>query len=199
VEDTLSIVVPVRDAEAVIARRVRDLLDLAPDLSNRFEILVVDDASQDHTVEIVADLARKYPQVKLIVHKTPSGLVAAGNTGLAKATGGTIFVQEDMRPLSANDWQRLWSLRNDRSVVIARADRSRSGLSAELIERLSTWGQSLKNTSKQLRPGGLQMIRRDAAQSLTGTSTSHHGVQQIAPRVGGWRLHPERVSQTLNQ
>jgi cellulose synthase/poly-beta-1,6-N-acetylglucosamine synthase-like glycosyltransferase len=166
VEDTLSIVVPIRDAEAVIGNRVHDLLDLAPDLTSQFEILIVDDASRDHTAEIVGDLARQYPQVKLIVQKATLGLVAAGKTGLAAATGDTIFVQEDMTTVSANDLRRLWSLRKDRALVVARTEGNPSGLSPELIERLSTWGQSLRNTRKRLRPGGLQMIRRDGAQSL---------------------------------
>lgn len=175
VEDSLSIVVPVRDAEAVIVSRVHDLLDLAPDLTSRFEILIVDDASRDHTTEIVGDLARQYPQVKLLLHKAPLGLSAAGKTGLAAAIGDTIFVQEDMTTVSANDLRRLWSLRKDRGLVVARAERNPSRLSPELIERLNTWGQSLRNTPKRPRPGGVQMIRRDGAQSLeiNGVSVGH--------------------------
>jgi len=166
VEDSLSIVVPVRDAQAVINDRIHDLLDLASDLTSRFEIIVIDDASLDHTVDIVGDLARQYPQVKLIGHRVQRGLSVAATTGLGAATGETILVQEDMSAVSANDLRRLWSLRKDRSVVIARTEGNPSTLSPELIERLSTWAQSLRNSRKRMMSGGIQMIRRDGAQSL---------------------------------
>jgi len=166
VEDSLSIVVPVRDAQTVICEQVHNLLELLPDLTSRFEIIIVDDASFDHTAEIVNDLARRYPQVKLVTNKTRRGLFAAAKEGLAAATGRTVFVQEDMAAVSAAHLRRLWSLRNDTSIVIARAEGNPSGLSPELIERLSTWGQSLRNQRKRMLPGGIQMIRRDGAQSL---------------------------------
>jgi cellulose synthase/poly-beta-1,6-N-acetylglucosamine synthase-like glycosyltransferase len=166
VEDSLSIVVPVRDAQSMIEERLHYLLDVVPELTSRFEIIVVDDASQDHTAEIVNDLTRQYPQLKLVVHQSRRGLFVATKTGLAAATGETIFVHEDMATVSANHLRRLWSLRNDRSVIIARTEGTRSGLGPELIERLSTWGQSLRNSPQRTAPGGIQMIRRDGAQSL---------------------------------
>jgi cellulose synthase/poly-beta-1,6-N-acetylglucosamine synthase-like glycosyltransferase len=172
VEDSLSIVVPVRDAQAVIGERLHYLLDLVPDLTSRFEMIVVDDASIDHTAEIVSELARQYPQVKLIVHTTRRGSNIATQTGLAAASGETIFVQEDMTAMSANHLRRLWSLRTDQSLVIARAEGTPSGLSPELIERLSTWGQSLRKPRRRMPTGGIQMIRRDAAQSLVMSSVS---------------------------
>jgi cellulose synthase/poly-beta-1,6-N-acetylglucosamine synthase-like glycosyltransferase len=172
VEDSLSIVVPVRDAQAVIGERLHYLLDLVPDLTSRFEMIVVDDASIDHTAEIVSELARQYPQVKLIVHTTRRGSNIATQTGLAAASGETIFVQEDMTAMSANHLRRLWSLRTDQSLVIARAEGTPSGLSPELIERLGTWGQSLRKPRRRMPTGGIQMIRRDAAQSLVMSSVS---------------------------
>ena len=165
-EDTLSIILPVRDAQAEISRHVHHLLDLVPDLTSRFEIIVVDDASCDATVDIVSDLARQYPQVKFIGQKARGGLFSAGKAGLAAATGETIFVQEDMTRVSANDLQRLWSLRNDDGVVIARVEANPSRLGPELIDRLSTWGESLRRARQKIMPGGVQMIRRDEAQAL---------------------------------
>jgi hypothetical protein len=38
----------------------------------------------------------------------------------------------------------------------------------ELLDRLMTWGQALRNLARRSSPGGIQMIRRDEAQSLAG-------------------------------
>jgi cellulose synthase/poly-beta-1,6-N-acetylglucosamine synthase-like glycosyltransferase len=167
VDDSLSIIVPVRDAQATIWDQVHYLLDLLPDLTSRFEIVVVDDASRDHTAEIASHLTRQYPQVKLLVHSDQRGLAHAAKTGLAAANGQIILVQEDMATVSANDLRRLWSLRHDRSVVMARTQQKPSSLNPELVDRLSTWGQTLRNLRHRISAGGMQMIRRDGAQSFT--------------------------------
>jgi hypothetical protein len=36
-------------------------------------------------------------------------------------------------------------------------------LDPDLLERLSTWGQTLRELARKNAPGGVQLIRRDAA------------------------------------
>ena len=62
---SLSVILPLYNAEATLARQVGQLLDVLPDLATRFEILVVDDGSTDHTDEIAHDLRQQYPQLKI--------------------------------------------------------------------------------------------------------------------------------------
>jgi glycosyltransferase involved in cell wall biosynthesis len=168
VNDSLSIIVPVRDAEATLAEHVQELLDVLPDLTSQFEIVVVDDGSTDHTVDVARDLARKYPQLRLVVQPEHRGYDLAVRMGLAFANGQTILVQEDTAALSPTDLRRLWSLRHDRGVVMARAHQRPGLFDPSLLERLSTWGQSLRNLARRTPTSGIQMIRRDAAQSLAG-------------------------------
>jgi len=170
VDDSLSIIVPVRNAERALSDQVQHLLEVLPDLTSRFEIVIVDDGSRDHTLEIARELARQYPQLKLCSHAEPRGHAAAVTTGLAQAQGQTVFVQEDDAALSPTDLRRLWSLRSDRDCVVARTQRQPGVFHPELLERLSTWGQALKNLARRTSPGGIQMIRRDAAQSLAGAN-----------------------------
>jgi glycosyltransferase involved in cell wall biosynthesis len=168
VDDSLSIIVPVRDAEATLSEQVGQLLDVLPDLTSRFEIIVVDDGSIDHTVEAARDLERKYPQLRLICHAQSRGIAAAVKSGLQRALGQTVLVKEDRAALSPTDLRRLWSLRSDRGMVMARTQQRPGLLDPDLVERLCTWGQALKNLAKRVSPGGIQMIRRDGAQALAG-------------------------------
>jgi glycosyltransferase involved in cell wall biosynthesis len=164
--DTLSIIVPVRDAEATLTADLGRLLELLPDLTHRFEIVVVDDGSTDHTVELVRDLAAEFPQLRLIRHPQPQGRDAAVKTGLQWAAGKTVFVQEDAVVPSAADLRRLWMLRQDEAVVMARATRQPPAFEAGLLDRLSAWGQTLRNLASGRPAGGIQMIRRDGALQL---------------------------------
>jgi glycosyltransferase involved in cell wall biosynthesis len=168
VNDSLSLIVPVRDAEAMLHEQIHHLLDLLPDLTSRFEIIVVDDGSADHTPDAARELERQYPQLRLICHAQPRGREAAIKTGLAAVNSQTVLVQEDLAALSPTDLRRLWSLRHDQGVVMARTQQQPGVLDPALLDRLSTWGQALRNLARRTSSGGVQMIRRDAAQSLTG-------------------------------
>ena len=170
--DSLSIIVPVRNAEATLATHISRLLDLLPDLTPKFEIVVVDDASADHTVELARDLAREYPQVRLICHGEMKGKEAAIKAGLQWAQGQTVFVQEDPLVPSHTDLRRLWSLRRDPDLVMARAARQPGVIQPELLERLTTWGQSLRQRSGSAAASSIQMIRRDAMHGMAEAPTS---------------------------
>jgi polyisoprenyl-phosphate glycosyltransferase len=164
--DSLSIIVPVRNAEARLAEQVGHLLDVLPDLTTHFEIVLVDDGSTDHTVELARELARQYPQLRLIRHVEPRGPEAALKTGLAWAQGQTVFVQEDPAAPSSTDLRRLWSLRHDQEVVMARVEPRPGLFDPGLLERLTTWGQALRNLARGHSACGIHMIRRRAATTL---------------------------------
>ncbi len=178
--DSLSIIVPVRNAEEHLHRQVHQLLELLPDLTHDFEIVIVDDGSADHTAEEARELAREYPQLRLIGHNEPRGREIAVKKGLTVAQGRTVLVQEDFAEISPTHLRRLWSLRDDPHLVMARSQRQPGIFDAALLERLTTWGQALRNLARRASPGGIQMIRRDAAQSLAGANAAIHGEINIA-------------------
>ncbi len=163
--DSLSIIVPVRNAEAALAAQIGKLLDVLSDLTSRFEIVVVDDGSTDQTIDVVRELTTHYPQVRLIRHCECRGIEAAVRTGLQWAQGRTVFVQEDAASLSIADLRQLWALRHDDEVVMAHSV-SRPGIfDPQLLDRLAQWGRSLQSAA-QSSGGGVHMIRRAAVEKL---------------------------------
>ena len=162
--DSLSIIVPVHNAEAVLPQQIERLLEMLPDLTNRFEILVVDDGSTDQTVELARELACEYPQLRLIRHAQPRGTDLAIKTGLQWAQGLTVLVQDDTASLSPTDLQRLWSLRQDHTAPL-----QPRVIDASLLERLTTWGQALRSLGHSI--GGMHLVRRAA-------STASHAAEK---------------------
>ncbi len=118
----MSVVLPVRDSEHKIEKRVVDVLNALVDMSrSATEIVVVDDGSKDSTPEILDELKVRYPQVRVVRHSRPRGLEAAGQTGLERASGDLVFIQETDTMVRIEDLQRLLRMSEDESVVAARA------------------------------------------------------------------------------
>ena len=138
--DTLSVILPVRNAEATLAGQIGRLLDTLPDLSPRFEVIVVDDGSSDHTADLAEDLAREYPQIKLARHAKALGIVPAIETGKRLATGRTLVAQApDFAAINAAVRQQR-EPRREPNVPEQVAGK----LDAQTLERLMKWGQSLE-------------------------------------------------------
>jgi glycosyltransferase involved in cell wall biosynthesis len=95
VQHTLSVLLPVRDAQATLSAQVRDHLDLATDLGGQFELLIIDDGSADATCEVAHELRHDYPQIRVVRHEMSQGREAAIRTGLERSRGETVVVREE--------------------------------------------------------------------------------------------------------
>jgi glycosyltransferase involved in cell wall biosynthesis len=82
-ETPISVVIPVRNAEAVIGDALRSVY--ASTRAPR-EVIVVDDGCKDRTIEV----ARAFP-VRVVASEAPGGVAAARNTGAAAASGPVLF------------------------------------------------------------------------------------------------------------
>jgi len=97
VNRSLTVLLPVRDAQSNLAATVTQVLEMASDLSERFELLIIDDGSSDATREVALELSRSYPQIRAIHHSKPMGEEAALRTGLAQSRGEVILVRGGAR------------------------------------------------------------------------------------------------------
>ena len=94
---TLTVLLPVRDAQSTLTATVAQVLEMASDLSERFELLIIDDGSSDATSEIAHDLSRHYPQIRTLRHTKPLGEEAALRSGMAQSRGDVVFVRSGRR------------------------------------------------------------------------------------------------------
>jgi glycosyltransferase involved in cell wall biosynthesis len=97
VKRLLTVLLPVQNAQATLAGTVEEVLDATAALTDRFELLIIDDGSADATSEVAHELTRHYPQVRTIRHGKPMGRDAALRTGLAESQGEQVFVHDGDR------------------------------------------------------------------------------------------------------
>src|SRR5438445_1166891 len=82
----ISCVVPVYNEEANILAFIRNLHQVLSELSDRFEIIVVDDGSRDHTLEKIRHFPKDYP-VKVLGLSRNFGKEIALTAGLEHSKG----------------------------------------------------------------------------------------------------------------
>ena len=95
---SLTVLFPVRDAQSTLAATVTEILEMASDLNERFELLIINDGSSDATSEIAHDLSRRYPQIRTLRHRQPLGEEAALRSGLAQSQGDVVVVRGVRNP-----------------------------------------------------------------------------------------------------
>ena len=130
---SLSYILPVRNAETTLRTDVLRLLDLLPDLAPKFELVVVDDGSVDHTNDVARELAREFPQIRVLRHNKPVGQEAAIRSAKATNVGPVVMTPES----------------TGRSSAAAVPEPTSKGL----LDRLVQWGQQVRSprTSEEFR------------------------------------------------
>jgi len=89
----LSIIIPVYNVSKYIEKCILSVLN--NNLEQGYEIIVIDDASPDNSVEIVKGMMKIYPQIKLFRQEN-KGLGGARNTGIVNAEGQyVLFLDAD--------------------------------------------------------------------------------------------------------
>src|SRR5436190_5988595 len=102
----ISVFFPAFNDENIIGLMVKEASDLLPTLTDTYEVIVINDGSTDSTGNVVAEIARVAPHVRLISHHMNQGYGAALRSGFRHATNDLVFYtdgdgQYDVRELSS--------------------------------------------------------------------------------------------------
>lgn len=110
VKHSLTVLLPVHNVQDTLADTVQRLLEVASELTEKFELVVIDDGSSDATSEIAGELATAYPQVTLVRHGRRLGQAAAIRSGLRHSAGQLVIVAQQPNAGSAEQVRRLYQM-----------------------------------------------------------------------------------------
>jgi glycosyltransferase involved in cell wall biosynthesis len=145
---SLTILLPVENARSTLSRTVIELVEVAAELTSRFELLIIDDGSIDETEEVAHSLAQNYPQVRVFSHRTTRGYAAAIQTGLRAASGEIVLAREKSCRAPCDQLHLLWKATDTHPMVLGRPALTRS--------------QNLLSSGRPRSQNGFRMVIRHA-------------------------------------
>lgn len=95
----------------VLAHRV------AADLTDDFEVIVVNDASPDHLGEILDELGARYPRLRVVTHDRNRGYGGALRSGFAACAKEFVFYTDGDAQYDVRELDLLWRERADADLV----------------------------------------------------------------------------------
>ena len=109
----LTVFFPAYNDSGTIASLVITALQTARALTPDFEVIVVDDGSADATAQIADELARTYPEVKVVHHGRNRGYGGALQSGFKAATRDLVFYTDGDAQYDPSEMTRLWEALDD--------------------------------------------------------------------------------------
>ncbi len=184
----VSVVIPVRDEAAAISPLIEEVAAALRD--RRFEVIVVDDGSQDGTARILQALETRHPWLKSLGHGRSRGQSTAIRTGV-RAARAPLIVTLDGDGQNPPDQipPLLAALEADRSGTLGLVQGQREGRKDTLAKRLaSRFANGIRGAL--LRDGvrdsgcGLKAFRRDAYFDLPFFDHIHRFMPAMMLREG---------------
>src|SRR5437762_2968317 len=105
----LSVFFPAYNDSGTIASMVIRAVQAASELTPDFEVIVVNDGSSDATAEIADELARAYPNVRVVHHPGNRGYGGALQTGFRSATKELVFYTDGDAQYDPAELSILWA------------------------------------------------------------------------------------------
>src|SRR5215212_1935146 len=104
----LSVFFPAYNDSGTIASLVITALQTARGLTSDFEVIIINDGSADATAQIADELARTYPEVKVVHHQRNVGYGGALRSGFQAATRDLVFYTDGDAQYDPAEMAVLW-------------------------------------------------------------------------------------------
>jgi glycosyltransferase involved in cell wall biosynthesis len=138
---SLSIFFPCYNESENIGNMIEQAVKVGEDYGTDYEIVIVDDGSQDDSAAIVKNASKNNSRVKLVQHEENQGYGAALRTGLQAAQKDLVFLTDGDNQFHLSDIDKLFSKIDGCDVVtgfrIVRQDKAHRRLNGFLWTQLN--------------------------------------------------------------
>lgn len=163
----ISVVIPVFNEEENLPLLIPQLYGVLEKLEKPFEIIFVDDGSQDQSRNIIKESIKNYPQIHMIGFKENCGETAATEAGLRGAKGRIIITMDADLQNDPNDIPRMLEYLKEYDMVTGwrqkREDPCIKRITSKIANRIRNWlsGESIRDSGCTFRA-----FRRECSKNI---------------------------------
>jgi len=184
VKPSLTVVLPVRNAEASLSGQVTEVLETAGELTDAFQVVLVDDGSTDDTFDVAVELSHRYPQVEVLRNAQPRGLGATLRSVRAKVTSDVVIVHDGVTPFDASQIRRLWHEQRRRAGAAQLPAGSSGSPTMDDLKLVATTHAAMEAAHSQLL--GFRLLHSDpTSHSTSGSKTGGALLRRESPETQG--------------
>ncbi len=187
----LSVVLPMKDEADNVEEAVRSAARAAAALVPSFEIVAVDDGSEDGTAERLRTLREELGDILRVVrHDRNLGYGAALRSGFQASRGELVFYTDSDNQFDLGELRDVLPLMRDQDVVLGYRLRRREGWTRRLSSRIfNGLSQSVLGVTARDVNCSFKLFRGDMLRSLELTSDGFLIDVEIVARLQrkGWR------------
>jgi glycosyltransferase involved in cell wall biosynthesis len=189
--DGVTLFFPVYNDEGTVRVVAAKALALLPTVSERWEIVIVDDASPDGAGAIADELAREHANVRVVHHDVHRGYGAALRSGIAAARYDWVCMVDGDDEYEVEDFRKLLKLKDHYDLIVT--FRYKKIYSSSRIFLSWTYNRILSalfRTHFRDISTGLRMARRSMLRELEleATSTFIGAELAIKAMLKGYRV-----------
>jgi glycosyltransferase involved in cell wall biosynthesis len=164
---------PAYNDAGTIASMVILAMQTLPALADDYEVVVINDGSQDHTGDVLAELVRLFPRLRVVTHDKNRGYGGAVRAGFAAARSDWVFYTDGDAQYDPRELALLVAAQRDGADVVNGYKIARSDpLHRKIVGRIYhhfvrlTFGIRLRDVDCDFR-----LLRRAALQRIVLDST----------------------------
>ncbi len=114
----ISIIIPAYNDAKSIEDLVKEVDFVTKKITDSYEILVLDDGSQDETKLVILNLAKRYKKLKVLIHDKNKGYGAALKTLYSNSNGDFIINLPGDNQMPAENISKFMNVPYDQDIVI---------------------------------------------------------------------------------
>ncbi len=183
----ISMVIPLRDEELNVVPLHEELTRVLERMGVHYELVLIDDGSEDRTFDRLRELQAHDPRVRVIQFTRNFGQTAAFAAGFAHARGRFIVTLDGDLQNDPADIPRLLELAQDHDIVSGwRKDRKDAFLTRHVPSVIANWLLGLV-TGIRLHDNGcsLKVYRAEVVKPLKLRPGMHRYLPALASQLGG--------------
>ncbi len=174
----ISVIIPAYNEESRLPATLASVHEFLSGYGKSFEILIVDDGSYDHTVEVVNEFAAGHPGVRLLSYQPNCGKGHAIRTGILSGRGDLLLINDADGSSPISELARLeHGIASGADIAIgSRAKRDETRTVSALAYRKFIGNTFNLIVQSLLLPGiydtqcGFKLFKRDVAQDIFSVS-----------------------------